>query len=526
MGHGKETPRQKMIGMMYLVLTALLALNVSKDVLDAFVIVDHGLHETTKNFFSKNKGIYGKIDLEFTNNPEKAGAWKERSDEVKNMSQEIIDFIQNCKLDIVRQDSDEAIKDGEVIWENVKARDNQEWGGEIMVTNGKGKELKGMIEEYRETMIEMIDNSEGDYSLLISSIEGNLETADHQSEKKGEADEPWEKHNFEHLPLAAVITILSELQSDIRNVESDMATYLLNQVGAKDFKVNVIDPVILPTSSDYVFVGQEYRAEVFLAGYDSTNIPEIILNDGTVLDVEEGKGIYTATSLDVGEKTWGGTLRLNNDGQIIQRDFTATYSVNPTNAAVSAERMNVFFRGVDNPVKIVASGVPESTVYAEISEGDIEEVSNGNYIVRPGPREKETVISVFANVDGNVRNMGSAPFRVEDIPDPIATVEGLDDKAEGVLSVADLARLRTVEAKAKDFFFEVNFTVESFEISWRARGGLDQRKESENEAFTAEQFDVFTQQLRPGQQLLIRNIKASGPAGKIRELNPIIITII
>src|SRR6056297_2324305 len=278
MGHGKETPRQKMIGMMYLVLTAMLALNVSKEVLDAFVNVDEGLVQTTESFAAKNEGLYSRFQIAYQQNPEKVGDWKNKAEEVKKRSDELFDFMNECKVEIVSVKEPEAVVDGKVDLKLVEIKDNTDTPAEIMIVNKKGTELKERIIAYREYVIDMIDNSNGQYDLLISAIEGNLDTHDHPAEKAGEPPEPWESHNFEHLPLASVITILSGMQADLRNVESEMINYLLNQVDAKDFKVNVLEPVVMP-NSNYVFKGQEYRAEVFLAAYDSTNTPDVILDN-------------------------------------------------------------------------------------------------------------------------------------------------------------------------------------------------------------------------------------------------------
>ena len=131
MGHGKETPRQKMIGMMYLVLTALLAMNVSKDVLDAFVIVDKGLVQTTENFAAKNDGIYNRFDLAYAQNPEKVGDWKTRADEVQQRTDELYEFLNECKLEIVSVKDPDAIIEGEVDLDLVKVKDDNNTPAEV-----------------------------------------------------------------------------------------------------------------------------------------------------------------------------------------------------------------------------------------------------------------------------------------------------------------------------------------------------------------------------------------------------------
>ncbi len=522
MGHGKETPRQKMIGMMYLVLTAMLALNVSKEVLDAFVNVDEGLVQTTESFAAKNEGLYSRFQIAYQQNPEKVGDWKNKAEEVKKRSDKLFDFMNECKVEIVSVKEPEAVVDGKVDLKLVEIKDNTDTPAEIMITNKKGIELKERIEEYREYVIDLIDNSNGEYDLLISSIEGNLDTHDHPAEKAGEPPEPWESHNFEHLPLASVITILSGMQADLRNVESEMINYLLNQVDAKDFKVNVLEPVVMP-NSNYVFKGQEYRAEVFLAAYDSTNTPSVILDNGNELPVEGGKGVFTSTSNTTGERSWGGTITLDNDGQMIEREFSASYTVAQASAVVSPTKMLVFYRGVDNPVSVSASGVGEENLDPRISSGTIKKVRDGSYLVRPGPRETESTISVYANVEGSQRFMGEMDFRVLNLPTPTATVAGLPG-GQGILSLGQLTRLKTVEAEAEDFLFEVDFTVTEFKVNVIGTGGISRIETSESNKFTAAQKEIF-RGMRTGQRVYIEDIKAIGPDGVKRDLNNITIKI-
>jgi len=521
MAHGKETPRQKMIGMMYLVLTAMLALNVSKDVLDAFVIVDHGLNQTTDNYASKNEGLYGKIDFEFAQNQAKAGEWKAKSDSVRQMSEDLFAFINECKVQIVEISDPEAIVDGEVELEEVQKKDNTDTPAQVMIVNKKGDELEERIDAFREKMIGMIHNPE-EYSGLIESIEGNLATDPYPAEKVGDPDVAWPEHNFEHLPLASVITILSKLQADVRNVESDMVSYLLEQVGARDFKVNVLEAVVLP-NSNVVFKGQEYRASVFLAAYDSTKAPEVVLDNGQTLAVEGGKGIYSSTSNTAGERTWGGVLKLDNDGQIIEREFKTTYRVTEANAVISPTKMNVFYRGVSNPVSISASGVPESAVSPTISAGNIRKVSAGNYVVQPGPRETTSKVSVYANVEGKQSFMGEMTFRVLNLPDPTAQVKGIP-KGTGFMTLGDLTRLQKVEAIADAFLFEVDFTVTNFKVNVVASGGINIIEESNSENFTSAQKELF-RNMRAGQRVFIEDVEAIGPDGVKRQLNGITIKI-
>ncbi len=515
-----------MIGMMYLVLTAMLALNVSKEVLDAFVLVDTGLVTTTENFAAKNAGLYDRFSTAFAQNKEKVGDWKDMADQVQERSNDLYNYIHECKVEILSEKEKDAIGEGEVLWDEVDAKDNTDIPAEVMIVRGRGEELKGKIDEHREFLLSMIDDKER-YSTTVEAIEGTLDThAPHikmEHGKKG-AEPTWESTYFEHLPLASVITILSKMQGDVRNVEAEMLNYLLSQIDAGDIGVNKVEAVVLPNSS-YVFKGQQYRAEVFMAAYDSTKVPEVVLNNGTQLEVEGGKGIYTQTFNTTGIKQWGGTIRLENEGIVSQYSFQAEVEVGEPNATISATGMNVFYRGIPNPVEVSAGGVSESDVDVVISSGhNIRKIRPAQYEVRPGVSGDEAVISVYANIDGSRRLMNRSDFRVLNIPDPDARVEGVRG-SEGNLSVGSLSRLQVVEAEAEDFVFEVDFTVESFQVAFQGSGGIWSYAVSNNDRFTSEQKDIF-RRLRAGQRIMIEKIKASGPDGQVRTLNNITITVI
>ncbi|MDF1573906.1 MAG: gliding motility protein GldM [Bacteroidales bacterium] len=524
MAHGKETPRQKMIGMMYLVLTAMLALNVSKEVLDAFTLVDGGLTTTTQNFAAKNEGLYDKFNIAFEQNPEKVGDWKTRAEEVREMSNELYEFLNLCKIEIVSKKDEEAIHDGEVHLADVDSKDDTNFPAEIMLVNKRGIELKNKIEEYRGFLLTMVEDKET-YTTTVEAVESILSTevpeTMYHNKKKGETP-TWESTYFEHLPLASVITLLSKMQGDVRNVEAEMLNFLLGQVDAGDFKVNVIEPVVI-AKSNYVFKGVPYQAEVFLAAYDSTNIPEVKLENGTILETQGGKGIYEVSYNSIGIKKWGGVISVEKDGQVTSKPFYAEFEVAESNATVSATGMNVFYRGIPNPVEISVGGVAERDVVAQISSGNIKRVGSGTYEVKPGVGSDKATVSVFANIQGQRKLMSRADFRVYDLPKPDAVVEGIPGSS-GALTVGRLSQLQNVRAEAKDFVFEVDYKVESFEVAFMGSGGIWSSMPSSNDRFTSQQKELF-RQLRSGQRVMIEKIKASGPDGVIRNLNSITITV-
>ena len=469
--------------------------------------------------------LYYNSHMAFEQNPKKVGDWKTRADEVKARSNELYEFMNECKVEIVEVKDKDAVIEGEVHLAEVNQKDNTNTPGEIMIVGKKGTELKGKIEEHKEFLLSMIEDKEK-YGTTLEAVERILSThvpeSFYHGNKKG-VTPTWESTYFEYLPLASVITLLSKMQGDVRNVEAEMLSFLLGQVDAGDFKVNVIEPVVI-AKSNYVFKGVPYHAEVFLAAYDSTNIPKVKLENGTLLETQGGKGIYEVSYNSIGIKKWGGVISIEKDGQVTSKPFEAEFEVAESNATVSATGMNVFYRGIPNPVEISVGGVAEREVAAQISSGNIKRVGAGTYQVRPGAgKQKTATVSVYANIQGQRKLMSREEFRIYDLPKPDAVVEGIPGSS-GALTVGSLSRLQNVKAEAKDFVFEVEYKVQSFEVAFMGSGGMWSTMSSSNDRFTSQQKDLF-RQLRTGQRIMIEKIKASGPDGVIRNLNNITITV-
>lgn len=513
MGHGKETPRQKMIGMMYLVLTALLALNVSKDILNAFVLVDQSLNKTVDNFSSKSAILYTALDKAAATNPMKAGELSKKAKEVKERSDELSKYIDELKSRLYLIADKVEVGLDTVRNYSINAKDNQDVGGQVMIVEKKGAELKEKLNEYREALIAITGNTEQAQS-LVESLKKSLDTTDPTKPNAGGAMEKWEQMYFEHLPLVAVTTNLTKIQTDIRNSESDVVSYLVGQIGADDFRFNKIEAIVLP-KSNYVMLGGKYEADVFIAASDSTVTPEITLDGGTKLSVVDGKGKYTAAASGVGDKTWGGVIKLitpTKQEKIYK--FKSTYMVGEPSATVSPSKMNVFYVGVDNPVEILASGVAAEKLRPSISSGSITAAGGGGkYVVRVKKPGEKVTINVNAEIDGQSRSMGAKEFRVKTVPDPIGKVGGITG---GVIAKNILQAQAGVAAELQNFDFDLKFVVQSFTVSATVRG-YEEEARSNNYQFTAKQKELIGK-LQSQAKLYISDIKASGPDGTVRDL--------
>jgi gliding motility-associated protein GldM len=535
MAHGKETPRQKMIGMMYLVLTALLALNVQKEVLNAFVIVDEGISKMNENYELNNKDIYAAFDQALVEKPAKAKKYHAIAYTVKQKSDEIYEAIQDMKLKILATAKEELAVKGRVIDpEKINGKDNMDKPGQVMIFEGNGKKLKGMIESFRKYAVDQIDPKAVG---LINALNSGLNTADPPS-KDGKL-ESWESEHFQHLPLAGVITIMTGLQSNIRNAESDILRYLYTMIDKGTFKFTSLEATII-SNSNYIFLGNEYQARVFLAAFDTTQDPTIFLGpcdsvrgeDGYVyslrknykydsIPVKQGKGIYKARGSAVGDKSWSGVIRLKapGGGEDILKPFKASYRVEEPMLVVSPTKMNVFYLGVDNPVEVSVPGVGADKIFPSITNGTIVKDGKG-FIVRP-VKAGVAQIAVLAEIEKVKKNMGAKEFRVKIVPDPIAKVAGI--KGSGGIEKAVLMAQAGVAAVMENFDFDLTFKVTEFKVSVNI-GGFSNDKVSKSNRFTTEQFALIKQASR-GQKVYIEDIKAIGPDGSSRQLGSIALTI-
>ena len=519
MAHGKETPRQKMIGMMYLVLTALLALNVSKSILDAFIMVDESLTVTTENFNQDNKKVYEDFDKAFASNPTRVKPWKEKADEIKKQAEDLYNYINSLKVEIVKKadgDKAEAIDKNKIDPRKIKATDNTDKPAQIMVgdnNNGKARILKQKIDKFREVILSYIDKKDVD---KIKAIEKSLNT---EGETKEGVKETWESYHFEHWPLLAVTTIMSKMQSDVRNAESEIMRYLYNKIDLGSFKFNKLEATIIP-NSNYILKGNEYQAEVFLAAFDTTQTPNIVV-DGKSIPIKNGRGIYTVSGGAPGNRKWGGFIEMKaTDGTVINKPFKAEYQVAEATAVISPTKMNVFYLGVDNPVSISVAGVPADKVTSSITNGNgvIRKVGN-SYIVNPA-RQGIAIVSVVADIDGKKKPMGAMEFKVKEIPPPIPMVGG---RKFGTIEKNVLLAQMIVQANLENFDFDAKFTVTEFNVS-AVINGFTQDVPVKSYKITDAQRNIIRNAPK-GSRVLFTGIKAVGPDGKPRDLTDIVFKI-
>lgn len=525
-----ETPRQKMINMMYLVLLAMMAMNVAAEVLDAFRVVDTSLLQTYATLQKKSTQQMAAFEQAYKLNQKKVGPWLEKAQLVKTRVDSLQKKIFDIKEEMVLRGGGMKITEidgyeydpGRSYITNAKGDsllvqkdDELNVPSEVMIRLKRGVDLRNQIASVRNELADLAPKGTPIYE---SVIQGMATPDPKRNMKEGGENQTWESQNFEHKPMIAVIALLSKLQIDIKNTETNLMNYLYGQIDASSFKFTNMSAVVIPKSS-YVMEGDVYEAKIFLAAEDSTQQPTVFVN-GKELPLEGGKGVYRIPVSQAGTYNFKGVINLQTpDGNINPYEFEESYQVGKPSVTISPTKMNVFYLNIPNPVSISVPGVPSENLTPSITNGRIEKTAQG-WFVYPAKEDlsgKNTSVSVVANIDGKQRNMGAMPFRVKRVPDPVAQIA---EKNGGVLKKEDLLAEQGIFAALIDFDFDLKFKVTQFDITITGAGGFNNTWSSKSAMFTADQKKQFGN-LQPGSILYIDNIVAHGDDKTDRQLAPI-----
>ncbi|MDR3245262.1 MAG: gliding motility protein GldM [Prevotellaceae bacterium] len=518
MAGGKLTPRQKMINMMYLVLTAMLALNVSAEVMDAFAKIERGLDRTISITNEKNESTLGVFEDAVSELGKKAEEWRDKAALTRQKTLKLIDYIQDLKIELIREgdgkDTHAVTEDKAVHADSIHAMDNTDAANRILLgveNNGKAYNLHDTVITYREFLInKIIEKNPG----LKTSIEGLL---DFTVPKKGLTDtRDWETFSFSGTPLISAIALLSKMQVDILNCESYVLDFLKSNIGKDDLKISNVEAAV-SNPNGMILKGSTGEAEVFLVAFDESIQAEVSVG-GRIIPMKGGKAKIPFSGTSIGPSTVAGNISYRNaSGETERRPFKFEYNVVEPSLAISPTKMNVFYLGVDNPVDISVSGVAQKDVHVSITNGTMTQVGNsGSYIVKPSAVGKSN-ISATALVNGEQKTIGTREYRVKRVPDPTPSLLNITGST---VTKGELSAVVGVVAKMPvDFDFELAFTVVSFSLEVITQGYWNAASSSSNR-FTEEQKQLLSA-AKTGSRILITDIKAKGPDGFVRDLPPL-----
>jgi gliding motility-associated protein GldM len=548
-GH-KETPRQKMIGMMYLVLTALLALNVSADILNAFTIVNEGMVQTNDNFEAKNNMLYAQFQKQYELNKAKVGPYYQTALKAQKYSQDLINIIKDVQNKVIgytelgtelkepviydfpfefenkQGESVDTIihepRDLELEWIHQKANFDKPMNIMLGVgnedgTGGEATRLKEAFEQYKKDILSLLGKEQAD------GIKLGLNTEGHFNKHAGKYQN-WEMNTFYHTVLSADVVLLNKYIAEVMNIEAEVVAKLYENIDASSFKFDVVESALIP-KANIVIAGEPYEAKIFIAAYSSTDTPQVLIqkdidtlyskgfDNALKLDsISEGVTYYKVPTSSVGDYKYAGVIRVKKpDGGYLTKHFTSSYTVIKPSASVSADKMNVVYRGLNNPLTIAATGFTNIKLVSS-GGGSLTSKGNSKYMFKPslGKAQKVTFRVVATKDDGTTTSMGPFEFRIRNLPAPVTRLAG---KSEGTIRKGALTTQPTLLSQLDNFLFDgVKYTVISYEVMVMGRGIAASPKRVRGSRLPADVLKII-KKAGKGTLIVVNNVKVKGPDG-------------
>ena len=542
----KLSPRQQMIGIMYLVLLAMLAMNASKDLLNAFVALEKGIGRTNKNFADKNASAYAKISKAASKSPalKKTDAQmnilKAQADKLFKMIEEDKNYL---IYTMTGGKDDDSIPLG---------KDKQDEGAQYYLTNDvpneKGDRLKKAMEEFsdlisnkfvKDTILNPTKFKED--KELIDRCKKMLSTKD--STDKDGVTHTWISLIAEHIPLAAVTANLTLLQTYVRNAEAEVVETIAARLEGDGMTVNKAEGMAV-MKSGYVLTGEELEGSIFISAYNSNIVPKVYsgnvdtskFTNGKVenpddneeflkglfkgayeeVPVVAGKGLFKKRAGSPGPTDLMGVIKVPGKNGISYYWYKTTYMVAQPSATIAATKMNVFYIGLPNPVSVSAPGVALKDISLSCPGLSFAKAGKeGEYIVNPKTAGK---FKVTVNKAGGGA-LGSMEFRVKSLPTPVAKILG---KNGGAVQVGLLKAVDKVDAVMENFDFELKVTIASFDLTMNIKGDLKTEVSKSNQLTPA--MKSMLGGIAKGTKVYFENIKVTMPNGEKRSLGTLSFT--
>ncbi|KWW25016.1 MAG: gliding motility-associated protein GldM [bacterium F082] len=571
MSGAKETPRQKMIGMMYLVYTALLAMNVSKDILDAFDTVNNGVQTTNITLANQIDQKYAAFEEQYSKEPEKAGPFWEQAQALREEANDLIDYVEALKWDLVKKvecskaetpteaaqmaletgllRNADTLRNGRKMYDintsKVKSRDNYNQPTAYMMGNpegpgngGKAYELSEKIRRFRGEVVKAMGPAHiHEIGMITDSIYGTKEYVMEQakvSEDKlkrlpleGEVygakynyDEnsadpvqnSWEYNNFHHTVLVADVTLLNKIISEAQTAELNAVTQLMTNIHASDFTFDEIGAKVF-AESGYLLSGQTYKAQAMVTAWQNAKTTATVSLDGGPMKeyTSDGQGLINLEfNCGVGSHRYNGVIKMLDPktGELKDYTFENSFVVAPPAVSVSATKMNVVYRGINNPIAV--GGGVGGEINASASSGSLTRTGNGTYNLLPGAADEVTI-----SVTSGGSSLGSMKFRVKDLPKPTALIRNV---VNGQVSKSALQAAGRVEAEMKDFDFDgVHYDVVGYTFRYKTKSGTTKEAKANSGGFTDEIRNAISQ-ANVGDMFVFTAIQVRGNDGKTKTI--------
>jgi len=451
MAGGKLTPRQKMINLMYLVFIAMLAMNVSKEVISGFGLMNEKFENSNVSSKLSNEQMYAALKTKAAEAKGEFAKAAETGDKVKALTEDFYNFIEGLKKQ-AGKGFEVNPETGKLPYEDMDKGDNiDDWFlGEGY--SKKGDEIIAKIEKYKADIKAALGDKK--YAAIIKEIDTKFDLSDVKN-KEGLKDK-FLVYHFKGFPAIASVAKLSAWQNDVKKVESDVYSVALGKAAVAAASYSNYQAIVVLDKNAY-FQGEKVTGKVVLGRYDENTTPTGFKGPGKIVN---GQALISLTAGAVGEQNINGEFSFLEDGKTIPLKFAGKYVVvpRPNSATISADKMNVVYRGVSNPMTISFAGVPASDVNA--SAPGLSKLGNGKYVMNP-QSGTEVVINVSAKLPDGSNASDKRVFRIKGIPGPTGTIRGETGVVKGPKSNLEVS---TIGAKLEDFDFDVKLDVVGFNL--------------------------------------------------------------
>ena len=454
MAGGKLTPRQKMVNLMYLVFVAMLAMNMSKEVLSAFGILNDKITESNGIAEARNQSAFDQLAQKAQDQPKQYGDKKAKVDKIRLLCKEFYSYVEGLKTKFTKDV--ERKEDGSLNFEAMDKGDEiDEYWFSGDRPSAKGTEFLNKFSTFAAQI-----KATGGSSIAESEMKKIEKRFATNKVKTEDGNVPWLDYNYKGFPLIASITKLSQIQADIKTTESDIISGMFQSDLVAAASLTAYQPIVVPDKTAF-FQGETVTGKIILGKFDPNLVAKSVIVNGQSMKAEAGQAKVSFGAGSVGEKEITGSFNFDENGKVVSLPIKGNYVVvpKPNQAIVSADKMNVVYRGVDNPISVSVPGIPSSDVKAS-APGMRSSGKPGQYVLNPG-QGKEVTINVSATLpNGGGTFSSKQTFRIKGIPAPTGKIRG-DVSPKGPKSNLEVC---TVSATLEDFDFPVTINVTQFNI--------------------------------------------------------------
>lgn len=466
MASGKLSPRQKMINLMYLVLIAMLALNMSKEVLTAFGIMNDKFEAGNTSATTKNNNFLSSLAKKAVDEPTQYDLLNKRAIGISKVSNDLYNYLDGLKTEIKKpyeEDRDEET--GELPYESMDKGDliDEAWfKGDGM--SPKGKEVLASFVTYRNEMLKALDNKDEKTGKQLNQnfidLVNNKFNTDDIKANDG-AKKLWLDYNFKGFPAIASLAKISSMQADIKSIESEILAGLLSEEQASQLSFKNYKAMVINEKSAF-FNGENYKGRIVLGRVDANTKPNKVILNGKEVDkknFKDGGVVLDFPAGNIGENELKGQFIFMENGKEVPVEINDTYAVvpKPNSATISADKMNVVYRGIPNPMTISFAGISSNKVNA--AAPGLRKSGKG-YIMTPS-KGREVTINVTGTLPDGKKVSDQKKFRIKDIPRPQAAVSG----AVGAVKKSKSSlKNSSISAVLEGFAFDLKLQVTTFKF--------------------------------------------------------------